>query len=241
MKKVTALLILTCLFFLSAPSPSLGAMTMPAFERSIEQSIGNVKDSQQLIIVEGQQKNFRAVYRTYEFTNGKWVKKSVSPAVVGKNGISPYKIEGDGASPQGLFAIGESFGYGAKPANLKVKYTRTNHYHYWVDDVQSPDYNKWVYYKGNPYTRWKSFERLNHPLYKHALIIRYNERPIKGKGSAIFIHRWRYSTVPTAGCVALSEPDLVKTLQWIDPYKNPKIIMGDQTSILNKLNTYPTK
>ena len=83
-------------------------------------------------------------------------------------------------------------------------------------------------YKGkNPYEKWKSFERMNHELYKYGAVINYNRNPIiKGKGSAIFLHIWRGENKPTAGCTATSEKNVLSLLKWMDPEKNPHIIMG---------------
>ena len=47
------------------------------------------------------------------------------------------------------------------------------------------------------------------PLYDLILLTDWNwPDAIPGKGSAIFIHRWRNPGHPTAGCVAFSDSDL---------------------------------
>jgi L,D-peptidoglycan transpeptidase YkuD (ErfK/YbiS/YcfS/YnhG family) len=200
-------------------------------------ALSNVTDSKQMIIAEGRTSSSKATVRLYEKIGSNWVLKRVSPAVTGKNGLSFTKKEGNGATPTGMYTIGEMFGFAVKPAGVKSRYTVTNKFHYWVDDATSKDYNKWMYYRGNPSTRWKSFERLNHTLYKHAIIIRYNENPIvKNAGSAIFIHRWRSGTTPTAGCIAFSESHLTVLMKWIDPAKTPKIVIGTPDSIQKELN-----
>ena len=236
-KLLIPILFIICFTFLFPSLPS--AADSPTFERKLTEQLAFVKDSHQFIVVEGKTNSYRALLRTYEKRKNKWVQVHKSTAVVGKNGLSNSKKEGDGRTPIGLFSIGESFGFAPKPSNIKMRYTRTNNYHYWIDDPTSPDYNKWVYYKGNPNKRWKSYERMNHYLYKYTVIINYNRDPIiKGKGSAIFLHRWRQSTSPTAGCVALNEKQLLNVMRWIDPVKQPKIIIGDQSSILAQLKTY---
>jgi L,D-peptidoglycan transpeptidase YkuD (ErfK/YbiS/YcfS/YnhG family) len=64
-------------------------------------------------------------------------------------------------------------------------------------------------------------------LYKYGIVIEYNTSPvIKGNGSAIFLHIWKGESVPTAGCVAVSEENILKILQWLDPAASPLIIMG---------------
>lgn len=146
-------------------------------------------------------------------------------AVIGKNGIGKTK-EGDGKTPTGTYALGTAFGWGAPLKNLNYSYRPTNAYDYWVDDVNSKEYNKWISFSGDPNQRWKSYERMNHPLYKYGVVIRYNEDPIVvGKGSAIFLHMKNSTTKYTQGCIALNEADLKTVIQWLNKSKNPIVII----------------
>jgi L,D-peptidoglycan transpeptidase YkuD (ErfK/YbiS/YcfS/YnhG family) len=71
-------------------------------------------------------------------------------------------------------------------------------------------------------------------LYKYGIIIEYNTDPvIKGSGSAIFLHVWKGEGIHTAGCVAISEENILKILDWLDPAATPLIITG----IKNKMET----
>lgn len=56
------------------------------------------------------------------------------------------------------------------------------------------------------------------------MVIGYNyDRPVYGKGSGIFLH---YATSYTGGCVGLtSMTELTRTVQWLDPGKNPLIVI----------------
>ena len=64
-------------------------------------------------------------------------------------------------------------------------------------------------------------------LYKYGIVIEYNTDPvIKGNGSAIFLHIWKNESIPTAGCVAVSEENLIKIIEWLDPVASPLIITG---------------
>jgi L,D-peptidoglycan transpeptidase YkuD (ErfK/YbiS/YcfS/YnhG family) len=188
----------------------------------------------QMIIVEANGWDTKyAKLTTYEKVNGVWQKAlSDMPATIGYNGFAQVMKEGGGASPTGIYNMGTGFGWAAKPANAKYSYRVTTAYDYWVDDASSVDYNKWIYYTGNPSTRWKSFERMNHPLYKYGAVIKYNENPIvPGKGSAIFLHMWKSSTSATAGCVAVSEANMKTLLSWLDTKKKPLIVMGPTSEI----------
>jgi L,D-peptidoglycan transpeptidase YkuD (ErfK/YbiS/YcfS/YnhG family) len=188
----------------------------------------------QMIIVEANDWDTKyAKLSTYEKVNGVW-KKALGemPAMIGYNGFAQVMKEGGGASPTGIYNMGTGFGWAAKPANTKYSYRVATNYDYWIDDVNSADYNKWIYYTGDPTKRWKSFERMNHPLYKYGAVIKYNENPIvAGKGSAIFLHMWKSSTSATAGCAAVSETNMKTLLSWMDPKKKPLIVLGPTSEI----------
>lgn len=182
----------------------------------------------QLITVETESPtSIHAVLTVYHNDGAGWVQTMESiPAVIGKHGIDARKAEGDRKTPQGLYDVGEAFGTAPAPEGTKLPYRIATEHDYWVDDPESDDYNRWVHYEGNPSERWKSFERLTDPLYTHAVVIKYNEDPVvKGKGSAIFLHRWKSGDTPTLGCVAIAYEDLVRLLGVLDPAKHPKINM----------------
>jgi L,D-peptidoglycan transpeptidase YkuD (ErfK/YbiS/YcfS/YnhG family) len=99
----------------------------------------------------------------------------------------------------------------------------------WVDDINADDYNRWV---TRGATRASSFEvmRRKDDLYKYGIVVEYNTNPvIKSYGSAIFIHIWRGKGKPTAGCVALSEEDIIRILRWLNPAARPLVVMGTET------------
>ncbi|MBS4174230.1 L,D-transpeptidase family protein [Bacillus sp. FJAT-49736] len=177
-----------------------------------------------LLVTPSKKVKTTATLTRYEKQKGKWVKVGSSmQAVIGKKGAGKTK-EGDALTPRGTFLLGTSFGWGTKPSGLKYPFRSVTKNDYWIDDVKSPDYNKWINYKGDPYKRWRSFERLTHPLYKYAVVIRYNDDPIvKGAGSAIFLHIKKSSTRYTLGCIAISEKDLLKVIKWLDTKKKPII------------------
>lgn len=148
-------------------------------------------------------------------------------SVIGRNGFAPPggKKEGDGKTPTGIYTLKLAFGY-PESINTKMPYRQALPDDIWVDDVNADDYNRWT--KRNQ-TRAVSFEMMKREdsLYKFGVVIEYNTDPvIKGNGSAIFLHIWKEKGALTAGCVAVSEEDILKILQWLDPAKSPVIITG---------------
>jgi L,D-peptidoglycan transpeptidase YkuD (ErfK/YbiS/YcfS/YnhG family) len=147
-------------------------------------------------------------------------------ATVGKSGIAPpgEKREGDGRTPAGVYHLGTAFGYESSLIT-GLSYRQATENDFWVDDQESPQYNRWV--TGTPQA--KSFERMKRDdhLYKYGVVIDYNTNPIvPGKGSAIFMHLWRAPGEATSGCVALAEKDLMTLLAWLDQPSNPVIILN---------------
>ncbi|MCM3162595.1 L,D-transpeptidase family protein [Metabacillus litoralis] len=230
MKKLLLPMLLLVLIFAMIPQQISASSQLNGFDRLKE-----INEENQVIIVNNNG-GLQAVVTTYEKVNGEW--RQALPkmsAVVGNNGISTKLKEGDGITPTGVYTLGTAFGWGEKPNGVKLPYRTSTSNDYWIDDPASSDYNKWITYSGNPTTRWNSYEKLKQPLYKYAVAINYNTNPIvKGKGSAIFLHVWRSSTSPTAGCVALAEENVTKLLTWIDPAKKPIIVIG-KTSEINTL------
>ena len=61
-------------------------------------------------------------------------------------------------------------------------------------------------------------------LYKWGVVVDHNAAAIPGAGSCIFLHIWKSSSAPTAGCTAMPESDLVRLLRWLDPARHPILI-----------------
>lgn len=171
---------------------------------------------------------FKARLTGWQKRNGRWRKTLPDmQAVIGRNGIAPVgeKREGDGRTPSGIYRLGTAFGY-PRIIRTKLAYRQVTDNDAWVDDPASPQYNQWV--QGLPNA--KSFERLKRDddLYKYAIVIEYNTVPVvPGHGSAIFLHVWRAQDRPTSGCVAVSEKNMLRLLNWLAASANPAIILED--------------
>lgn len=197
----------------------------------------NIISSGQIIIVVSCEENpdYANLY-SVEKSNGFWIEKfNKIKATIGKNGFadSGMKKEGDGKTPTGAFKLGTAFGYD-NHINTKMPYRQSTENDFWIDDVNSDKYNTWI----TGQTDSKSFERMKRKdhLYKYGIVIEYNTNPIvKGNGSAIFMHVWRAPGKKTAGCIAMSEDDIVKILEWLDFKQQPVILMGKGSSLLHNI------
>ena len=163
----------------------------------------------------------------------KWVVISPTlPAGIGRKGFAApnSKHEGDGQSPTGLFRLGHLFCY-EKTVNTRMPYIQTTPEDKWIDDPDSPDYNRYI--RGA--TNAKSYEKLllSNNDYKYCLAIEYNMHPvIKGKGSAIFLHISEGETInSSSGCVVLLQKDMESLLKWMNPEMKPSILMGNEKAL----------
>ena len=124
---------------------------------------------------------------------------------VGRGGISARKREGDGATPVGVHRIvGLMYRPDrmARPTDWAVPIRPSDG---WSDDVGDADYNHLVRRPhGYSHERMMRADR----LYDLVLLTDWNwPYSVKGRGSAIFLHRWRRPGYPTEGCVAFAPDD----------------------------------
>ena len=171
--------------------------------------------------------NSRKVY-ALEKSDVTW-RQAMAPmdAAIGRNGFAKVgeKREGDGRTPSGLYRLGTAFGY-AESAVTKMPYRQALADDLWIDDPNAPDYNRWV---KQGQTGALSYEKMKRDddLYKYGIAIQYNTDPVlKGYGSAIFFHIWASTKSTTAGCVAVSEEDILNILAWLNPAANPVILIN---------------
>ena len=143
---------------------------------------------------------------------------------IGKNGKNKKKKEGDKKTPIGQFAI-ENLYYRPdrilKPfTNLKCIKIKKNMG--WCDDpLNSKNYNKLI--KLNEKIKCEKLYRKDHN-YDLLIPIKYNFlKPVKFKGSCIFIHLTN-NYKPTLGCIAVKKKDFLIILKLINKKTKIKII-----------------
>jgi L,D-peptidoglycan transpeptidase YkuD (ErfK/YbiS/YcfS/YnhG family) len=133
-------------------------------------------------------------------------------AACGRAGITPRKQEGDGATPAGTLPLVRVL-YRAdriKPPRCAVPVEPIGRQDGWCDDVADPLYNRPVSlpYQARHEALWR-----DDPLYDVIGVLGWNVAPvIPSHGSAIFLHVATPDYAPTAGCIALSLPDLLACL-----------------------------
>ncbi len=172
----------------------------------------------------------------FEKTGDTWALASAvpsTPGFVGRNGVaSPEKkVEGDGCTPAGYYALGPCYGAEAT-ALTAMEYHQILNGYYWIDDPDSRYYNTlwtadtglkdWnhaedMYYLAHPN------DKLKYGVYEYAVYVNYNVDPIvPGKGCAIFLH---VQDSPTSGCVATKTATMFAVFSWLKPGADPHILI----------------
>jgi L,D-peptidoglycan transpeptidase YkuD (ErfK/YbiS/YcfS/YnhG family) len=139
------------------------------------------------------------------------------PVVLGRNGVSANKREGDGATPRGSFRpvrLWWRADRGLRTRTL-LPVRRITPDVAWCEDPGDRRYNR-------------PFRRLAHEtgdrlwredhLYDFVVEIDHNLRPrVGGRGSAVFLHVAGPDRSPTSGCVAMARGDLQRLVKRITP------------------------
>ena len=204
--------------------------------------------SQQIVLVVADNMNSsQAKLECYEGS-----KKVYGPLHVniGKNGLGwgtediiksnkttdPLKYEGDKRAPAGIFKLTNIFGYSQK-SNYNVPYLYTEKNLICVDDTHSNFYNQIIMAHGNE----KSFEHMKRKddQYKLGIVVDYNHKALKGRGSCIFLHIQRAPDTPTVGCTSMSEKNIQKIAKWLDKKKNPILVQIPKKSAKEVIKRYP--
>ena len=139
------------------------------------------------------------------------------PVALGRGGILANKREGDGGTPRGEFRLRRLWWrHDRSPRPVTQLPVRPiGPADAWCEDPRDRRYNRpFKMAAGQPGDRLR---RTDH-LYDFIIEIDHNASPrISGRGSAVFIHLARPGLAPTAGCVAMPRPRLLRLLEKVGP------------------------
>lgn len=139
------------------------------------------------------------------------------PVALGRGGILANKREGDGGTPRGRFRLVRLWwraDRAPKPRTF-LPTRRIGKHDGWSEDPRDRRYNRPIHVPDTaPGDRLWRQDR----LYDLIIELDHNTRPrVAGRGSAVFVHVARDGFKPTAGCVALQTPRLLRLLERVGP------------------------
>jgi L,D-peptidoglycan transpeptidase YkuD (ErfK/YbiS/YcfS/YnhG family) len=179
----------------------------------------------------------KATVYLFDRSKDSWKMQRVTFSVsIGENGLAwgtglhteqqgdHIKQEGDRRSPAGMFEL-DTILYGmntSAPEGVRFPYRQMTSMTRCIDDTASHYYNS-IVEEGAVKKDWESAEEMNDvdPDYTYVLTVRNNAGQKKGKGSCIFFH---INNVPTSGCTAMDEEDMLTLLHWLDPKRKTVIV-----------------
>ena len=154
-----------------------------------------------------------------------WICVYCSYAGYGRNGLSEDRHEGDGTTPVGDFALPLAFGIRENPGTA-LPWKKVTARSYWADAG-----NVWAESKEPiPGEHLASYD----PQYRYAVFIAFNADPfVPGKGSAIFLHVKNDTSWKTAGCVSVTEKNMIWLLRHLRP--GARMLIAPSPEKLNTL------
>jgi L,D-peptidoglycan transpeptidase YkuD (ErfK/YbiS/YcfS/YnhG family) len=131
---------------------------------------------------------------------------------LGRGGIRADKQEGDGATPAGILPLRRVLYRADRVSSpvCAVPLEPIGPDDGWCDDPTHRDYNRPVRlpHDARHEVLWR-----DDPLYDIVGVLGWNDDPpVRGRGSAIFLHLARPDLAPTEGCLALPQADLRRLL-----------------------------
>lgn len=169
----------------------------------------------------------------YQWTGSTWQRIDLRPtsSVFGQGGVVPAyrRVQNTRTTPSGTFGFVSAFGVGNP--GTKLSYRKVDSCSWWDENPKDSSYNRFV---ENCHTGLRDPATGEHlanytgSMYRQAAVLDYNYadpriRSGRRSGAGIFLH---YATSYTGGCVALNNrTELNRTIAWLDPAKNPKIVI----------------
>ena len=240
---MTATLTVSAGALLAIASPSVQAAP-GAFDPSSLPGVGG--SSQVIVVTAANTRTSYAKVRAYEKRpDGTWTTViNTTPARVGYSGSkqASARLQSTGKTPIGTFSIVTTFGRLADPGT-RMPYVKFDRNDAWTYNPRSPStYNlfqtvdrSWRSFEDNVEWLWRYGS-----LYNYVAVLDYNlpkgevrtgadgirraENPANtSKGGGIFLHVSNEKA--TAGCIAIPQAQMAKVMRWIDPEKQPVVVV----------------
>ena len=144
--------------------------------------------------------------------DGSWQKRMEAACGYGKNGLvlAEERIMGSKTTPIGAFPLTLAFGTGENPGT-DMTWRQITEASYW-SEAEDESFNTWV----ESETPVPGEHLIDYYQYKYAVNIGFNlEDIVYSRGSAIFLHCKSADHWYTAGCVSLSEEDMLALLRML--------------------------
>lgn len=221
-------------------------LVSPVSSQATPALLNEITESEQVVLVTAS--SWRATVGTvqvFEKKNKSWsATQNAVKANLGYGGLVPgnKRQQGTGTTPTGTYAFTSAFGIKSDPGT-KLSYIKVDNNDAWTYNPKFPStYN--IFQTANK--NWSSYGNYVEVLstyrkqYNYVAVLDFNlpaGKITKGanginrtdqsantsRGGGIFLHV--SNGTKTAGCIAISEGAMKEILEWLDPKKNPVIVI----------------
>jgi L,D-peptidoglycan transpeptidase YkuD (ErfK/YbiS/YcfS/YnhG family) len=198
--------------------------------------LASTEGAQQVVVVDAPNAtSTTATLFTFENDGSGWYQVfAPMPALDGVNGWTPgpQRREGDGTTPEGIYAIASTM-YGTEPdPGTLFPYHQLVCGDWWDEDPTSAAYNTFQHvacgseptFAGDSEALWTEGN-----AYPSMAVIDFNTPSTGPIGSGIFLHA--NIGAPTQGCISLPYGDLIQVLTWLNPARHPVVVMGPDSVV----------
>jgi L,D-peptidoglycan transpeptidase YkuD (ErfK/YbiS/YcfS/YnhG family) len=225
-------ILMTCLV-------ALGALLVPVSAQAAAVTLDGVtvrlRAGTEQVVTVNHTKGTHARVVYWRHVDGRWVRKLEASGRTGYGGLvkGSNREQGTGTTPLGSYRLLYTFGTHDRRASWDLAHRRIHKGDYWVQDNESPFYNRYRNKSTGGFRWWlpasnvNSSERLrDYPRqYEYAVVIGFNyDDPVRYRGSGIFLHV--NGDGATAGCVSAPRWFLKAVFNRLDPDLVPVIAIG---------------
>ncbi len=211
--------------FLAAAVTAVLICTSASYSaQAAEIHVNTLSGVEQVVLVEtsSASSSYATVTAYEETSEGTWVSQNTTTeGRVGSNGIVPIasRKQSTNTTPEGVLRLLEAYGIADDPGSL-FTYHKITSSMYWDLNSGSSTYNQLVYSNpGGDYEHLIDYTT----TYQYLFTTDYTIEQIANKGGAIFFHC--NGSGATGGCVSVPKTNMVWYMQWLDPDKNPSLIV----------------
>ncbi len=163
-----------------------------------------------LVTVEGLEGTACEV-KAYEKTEEGWQERFCTAGLLGRNGMSYDRTEGDKTTPVGVWQLNTPFGQKPALEGFPENYIHVDESYVWTDRT-----NRLVRDTSQDGERVGSSGYS--PYYNYVLDCGYNANAVERKGSALFIHCTAEGSDGSSGCVQVPEECMISLMRLYGRY-----------------------
>jgi len=194
-----------------------------------------LREGTRQVVTVNRTSGFHARVTLWGLKDGHWQRRMrTTDGRIGYGGlvIGTRRKQNTGTTPLGTYALPSAFGMHVRDASWDLPYRKVRKGDFWVQDNESPYYNRYRNQSQGGFRWWlrssspNASERLGEyrTQYEWSIVIGFNRGQVRHRGSGIFLHV--NGKGATAGCVSAPRRFIKVLMARLDPKYRPLIAIG---------------